>query len=141
MNDKELIDRAAELNLQKAEIEKELDKIKTAIKAIGVGTYNGDRFKAVVTNRVSKTLNQEKALAVTKKLGAKWLIKEVVDEKKLEESLAAGEIDANEFAGCIDTKTTTYTYEYGWRHKRVYHNNILVEESEDASSDEGSDDH
>lgn len=107
MNDKELIDRAAELNLQKAEIEKELDKIKTAIKAGGAGTYNGDKFKAVVTNRVSKTLNQEKALAVTKKLGAKWLIKEVVDEKKLEESLAAGEIEAKEFSGCIDTKTTT----------------------------------
>ena len=107
MTDQELIDRAAELNLRKAEIEQELEKIKTAIKSSGVGTYNGSKYKAVVTNRVSKSLNQEKAMEVVKRIGAKWLIKEVVDEKKLEESLAAGEIEAKECAGCIDTKTTT----------------------------------
>ena len=107
MNDQELIDRAAELNLQKAEIEKELEQIKTAIKAGGVGTYNGSKYKAVVTSRVAKSLNQDKAMEVVKRIGAKWLIKEVVDEKKLEESLAAGEIEAKEFAGCISTKTTT----------------------------------
>lgn len=107
MNDKELIDRAAELNLQKAEIEKELEKIKQAIKSGGEGTYMGNSYKAVVSNRVTKSLNQPKAVEVAKKLGAKWLLTEVVDEKKLEQSLAAGEIEAKEFKDCIISKTTT----------------------------------
>ncbi len=104
---KELIDKAAELNLKKAEIEKELEAIKAEIKAKGVGTYNGDKYKAIVSPRVTKSLDQERALSVVKKLKAKWLIKEIVDEKKLEESLAAGEIEAKAFKDCVITKSST----------------------------------
>jgi hypothetical protein len=43
---------------------------------------------------------------VAKKLNAKWLLKEVVDEDVLEQSLASGEIEAKEFADCIISKST-----------------------------------
>ena len=104
---KSLIDEAAELNEEKKKIEAKLTTIKNKIKSSGEGSYEGAKFKAIVTTRTTRTLNQEKALEAVKRIGAKWLLKEVVDEKKLEESLASGEIDASEFVGCVDTKTTT----------------------------------
>lgn len=42
-----------------------------------------------------------------------------------------------EVPGYIDTKITKYSYKNGWRHKEVWHNNVKVEESEDASPDQG----
>lgn len=101
-----LIDEAGKLSAEKKQIETRLEEIKRQIKANGLGTYDGNSYKAVVTSRTTRTLNQEKAVAVAKKLGAKWLLKEVVDEHVLEQSLASGEIDAKEFTDCVDSKTT-----------------------------------
>ena len=44
--------------------------------------------------------------SLLKELGAKWLLKEVVDTDKLEDSIAAGEVDGSKFADCIDKKET-----------------------------------
>ena len=100
----ELIDKAGQLDAQIKALNSELTEIKNQIKKEGAGSYDGSDYVAVVTTRNTRKLNQEKALAVAKKLNAKWLLKEVVDEEKLEDSLASGELDAKEFAGCIDSK-------------------------------------
>lgn len=103
---KDLIDRAAELNAKKREIEAELEKLKVKLKANGVGTFIGSNYKAVVTERTTRSLDQDKAVKVAKKLNAKWLLKEIVDEDTLEQSLASGELEAKDFADCVISKTT-----------------------------------
>lgn len=103
----DIIDKAGALNVQKKEIEKALSEYNAKIKERGSGTYDGNKFKAIVSVRTSKRLNQQKTLDVIKKLNAKWLLKEVIDEEKLEDAIASGEIDGKEFADCIDVSTTT----------------------------------
>lgn len=103
----ELIDRAAQLNAQKKKIEDELDSIKKKIKANGEGVYAGNKYQAIVTTRTTKSLNQDKAVEVARSLGAKWLLKEVVDEAKLEDSLSSGELPAKAFKNCVVSKNTT----------------------------------
>lgn len=108
-----LIDEAAELNKQYKKIEKELNDMKKVIKEEnGVGSYEGDSYIAVISTKVrQRKLNQQKALEVVKKIGAKWLLTQVVDEEKLEDALATGEIDPKEFADCVDTTyNTTITF-------------------------------
>ena len=100
------IDRAAELNKQITELTKELNDLKADIKSAGEGSSAGEKYVALVKERVMRKLNQEKATEVAKKLGAKWLLKTIVDEEKLEDSLASGELSAEEFVGCVDEKKT-----------------------------------
>ena len=103
-----LIDEAAELNSQKADIEKKLKGKKEEIKANGIGSFEGEKYVAVVAKKVKKrTLNQNKALEVVNRLGAKWLLTQIVDEEKLEDALATGEIDPKEFADCVETSYNT----------------------------------
>jgi len=102
------IDKAAELNLRKADIEKQLKGIKETIKENGEGSYEGTKYIATVSSSVkSRKLNQNKALEVVNKLGAKWLLKSIVDEEKLEDAIASGEIDGKEFKDCIDISYVT----------------------------------
>ena len=98
------IDELAELNKQFNEIKKKLEKAKAKYKEQGEGRYEGSSYSLVVEKRVSQKLNEEKATEVIKELGAKWLLKEVVDTDKLEDSIAVGEVDGSKFADCIDTK-------------------------------------
>lgn len=100
------IDELAELNKQFNEIKKKLDKAKAEYKKQGEGRYEGSSYSLVVEKRVSQKLNEEKATEVIKELGAKWLLKEVVDTDKLEDSIAVGEVDGSKFADCIDKKET-----------------------------------
>lgn len=104
-----LIDEAGELNKQYKKIEKDLNEMKKVIKEEnGEGSYDGDNYVAVISTRVrQRKLNQQKALEVVKRIGAKWLLTQIVDEEKLEEALATGEIDPKEFADCIDTTYNT----------------------------------
>lgn len=101
------IERAYELNKQAQTIKKELDKIKAEIKAQGLGDYDGETCICQVQDRVTSYVNEDKALEVVKKLGAKWLIKETVDTDKLEDAIASGEIDGAEFTDCIIEKHTS----------------------------------
>lgn len=98
-----IIDEAAELNNQYKEIEKKLSDKKKEIKKNGEGSFEGDKYIAVVSQRAKRKFNQDKALEVVKKLNAKWLLKQVVDEEKLEDALATGELDASEFKDCVET--------------------------------------
>lgn len=100
------VDRAAELNKQITELTKELNELKIDIKSTGEGSSDGEKYVAVVKERVTRKLNQEKATEVAKRLGAKWLLKTIVDEEKLEDSLASGELLAEEFVECVDEKKT-----------------------------------
>ena len=100
------IDELAELNKQFNEIKKKLDKAKAEYKEQGEGRYEGSSYSLVVEKRVSQKLNEEKATEVIKKLGAKWLLKEVVDTDKIEDSIAVGEVDGSKFVDCIDKKET-----------------------------------
>ena len=103
-----IIDEAAELNNKYKDIEKQLASKKKEIKENGEGSFEGEKYVATVTKRVKqRKLNQTKALEVVNKLGAKWLLKQVVDEEKLEDALATGEIDAKEFADCVDISYNT----------------------------------
>ena len=103
-----LVDEAAELNNKKALLEKDLKDKKDEIKKSGLGSYEGNKYIATVTSKVrQRKLNQAKALEVVNKLGAKWLLTQVVDEEKLEDAIATGEIDGKEFADCVDTSYNT----------------------------------
>lgn len=103
-----LIDEAAELNNRYKDIEKQLASKKKEIKENGEGSFEGEKYVATVTKRVKqRKLNQTKAFEVVNKLGAKWLLKQVVDEEKLEDALATGEIDAKEFVDCVDISYNT----------------------------------
>ena len=102
------IDELAELNEQYKKLGTRLSDLKKQLKSDGDGTFEGDKYVACVTTRVrQRKLNQDKAIAVINKLGAKWLLKSVVDEEKLEDALAVGELDPKEFADCIDTSYNT----------------------------------
>lgn len=99
-----IIDEAAELNNQCKELSKLLEAKKDKIKVRGEGQFEGDKYVACVTQRVrQRKFNQAKALEVVNRLGAKWLLTQIVDEEKLEDALATGELDAKEFVDCIDT--------------------------------------
>ena len=100
------VDRDAELNKQITELTKELNDLKADIKSAGEGSSAGEKYVAIVKGRATRKLNQEKATEVAKRLGAKWLLKTIVDEEKLEDSLASGELSAEEFVGCVDEKKT-----------------------------------
>lgn len=100
------VEKAYELNEQKKKIEKELDKIKAEIKAQGLGKYEGITAQAIVEERVTTYIDEERALRKVKELGAKWLIKEAVDTDKLEDAIASGELDAKDFAECLKEKHT-----------------------------------
>lgn len=100
------IDLLAKKNEELNSLKKEVDKLKAEVKSQGVGLYEGSEYKAIVEERVSQKLDQEKTLEVVKKLNAKWLLKEVVDEEALEDSIATGEINGAEFADCVIEKKT-----------------------------------
>ena len=100
------IDEVAKANEEYNEAKKKLEKLKAEIKKQGEGNYDGSEYRAIVEKRVSSKLNPEKTLQVVKDLGAKWLLKEVVNEEALEDSIATGEIDATRFTDCMEEKTT-----------------------------------
>lgn len=100
------VERAFELNNEINAKKKELDKIKAEIKAQGFGDYDGETCVAHVEDRVTTYIDEEKALRKVKELGAKWLIKEAVDTDKLEDAIASGELDAKDFAKCLNEKHT-----------------------------------
>lgn len=100
------VERAYQLNIEINEKKKELDKLKAEIKAGGVGVVDGESCQAIVESRITSSINEPKALQKAKDMGAKWLIKEAIDLDALEDAIAAGEIDAKEFADCIIEKTT-----------------------------------
>ena len=105
------VDYVAELNSKFNAIKKELEDYKKKIKASGLKSINGDKYTAIIKPRVSRKLNQAKALEVVKSIGADWLLKEVVDEDKLEDALYQHEVDANLFSDCV-IECTTYAVSF-----------------------------
>lgn len=100
------VDYVAELNNKVTNLKKELDKAKQELKALGKESIDGSNYIATVKPRVTTKLNQEKTLQVVKDIGADWLLKEVVDEDKLNDALYQKELDASLFKDCLDEKTT-----------------------------------
>lgn len=101
-----IIDEAGQLNAEINAKKKDLESLKSQIKALPVGELVGDNFKAVITTRVTKSFNEDLLLQKVKEAGALWLIKETVDLDKLEDSIAMNEIDGSLFIDCIVTKET-----------------------------------
>lgn len=103
-----IVDEAAELNVQYKDIKNKLEAKKDEIKVKGEGKFEGDKYIATVATRVGRRkFNQAKALEVVNRLGAKWLLTQIVDEEKLEDALATGELDAKDFVDCIETSYNT----------------------------------
>lgn len=102
------IDKIAELSALIKEKTTELNKEKSLLKGQGKGTYEGEKYKAVVQERVSTHFKSEEAIKVAKEIGADWLVKtvEVLDEEKLKDALFTKELDASKFADCISESTT-----------------------------------
>ena len=98
------IDELARKNSEYNELGKEINKAKAELKANGVGELEGYEYKAVIKERVTQSLDKDKALKIAKEIGAKWVIREIVDEEALEDSIASGEIDGSKFADCIVEK-------------------------------------
>ena len=100
------VDYVAELNAKVTQLKKELDDAKKELKSLGKESLDGDNYIAVVKPRVTIKLNQERALKVIKDIGADWLLKEVVDEDKLNDALYQKELDASLLTDCLIEKTT-----------------------------------
>ena len=101
-----IIDEAGQLNAEINAKKKNLESLKSKIKALPDDELVGDSFKAVITTRITKSFNEELLLRKVKEAGALWLIKETVDLDKLEDSIAMNEIDGSMFADCIVVKET-----------------------------------
>ena len=108
---KKFIDEIALQNVTfnnlKKEIEATKNELKKYAKSNDLMVLEGTKFMAVISERNKPTLNQEKAVEVVLKAKAKWLLKQVVDEDKLEEAIRSGEIDGALFADCYTTKTSS----------------------------------
>ena len=101
INIESLIDKAGELNATITANKKELDSLKKEIKSKNLSKISGSKYVAEVSERVSTSFDEEKLLTKVKDIGANWLLKEVVDEDRLEESLVKGELEAEQFNDCI----------------------------------------
>ena len=101
-----IIDEAGQLNAEINAKKKNLESLKSKIKALPDDELVGDNFKAVITTRVTKSFNEDLLLQKVKEAGALWLIKETVDLDKLEDSIAMNEIDGSLFIDCIVSKET-----------------------------------
>ena len=108
---KKFIDEIALQNVTfnnlKKEIEATKNELKEYAKSNDLMVLEGTKFMAVISERNKPTLNQEKAVEVVLKAKAKWLLKQIVDEDKLEEAIRSGEIDAKLFVDCYTTKTSS----------------------------------
>ena len=108
---KKFIDEIALQNVTfnnlKKEIEATKNELKEYAKSNDLMVLEGTKFMAVISERNKPTLNQEKAVEVVLKAKAKWLLKQVVDEDKLEEAIRSGEIDGKLFVDCYTTKTSS----------------------------------
>ena len=108
---KKFIDETALQNVTYNNLKKELESAKNELKAYAKDNelveLEGTTFKATISERNKPTLNQEKAVEVVLKAKAKWLLKQIVDEDKLEEAIRSGEIDGKLFADCYTTKTSS----------------------------------
>ena len=108
---KKFIDETALQNVTFNNLKKELEVAKNELKEYAKSNdlmeLEGTTFTATISERNKPTLNQEKAVAVVFKAKAKWLLKQIVDEDKLEEAIRSGEIDGALFADCYTTKTSS----------------------------------
>ena len=108
---KKFIDETALQNVTfnnlKKEIEATKNELKEYAKSNDLMVLEGTKFMAVISERNKPKLNQEKAVEVVLKAKAKWLLKQIVDEDKLEEAIRSGEIDGKLFADCYTTKTSS----------------------------------
>ena len=100
------IDEVYELNKKINELKKQLDEAKKELKANGVGDYTGDKYIACVKDRVKETFNTDKCVDIIKKNKLNWLLKETVDEEKLENDIYNGTVDASLFQDAIETTHT-----------------------------------
>lgn len=108
---KKFIDETALQNVTYNNLKKELESAKNELKAYAKDNdlmeLEGTTFTATISERNKPTLNQEKAVEVVLKAKAKWLLKQIVDEDKLEEAIRSGEIDGKLFVDCYTTKTSS----------------------------------
>lgn len=106
---KKFVDEVAMDNIAFNDLKKKVEGAKAEIKAYAkeqaVSEVDGTTFKATISERNQPKLNQEKAVEIALKAKAKWLLKQVVDEDKLEEAIRSGEIDGALFADCWTNKT------------------------------------
>ena len=100
------VDEVYKLNKKINELKKQLDEAKKELKANGVGDYAGDKYVACVKDRVKETFNTEKCVDIIKKNKLNWLLKETVDEEKLENDIYNGTVDASLFQDAIETTHT-----------------------------------
>ena len=106
INIEELVDKAGELNTTITANKKELDGLKKEIKGKNLSELKGSKYVAEVSERVATSFDEDKLLTKVKEVGANWLLKEVVDEDKLEESIVKGELEAEQFNDCIIEKVS-----------------------------------
>lgn len=101
-----MIDKAGELNATITANKKELEGLKKEIKGKNLSELKGSKYVAEVSERVATSFDEDKLLSKVKDIGANWLLKEVVDEDKLEESIVKGELEAKQFNDCIIEKVS-----------------------------------
>ena len=101
-----MIDRAGELNTTFTANKKELASLKKEIKSKNLSELRGSRYVAEVSERVATSFDEDKLLTKVKEVGANWLLKEIVDEDTLEESIVKGELEAEQFNDCIIEKVS-----------------------------------
>lgn len=108
----ELIDSTYELNKEVNKKTKTLtenkNKIKEFMREYSLDNLPGGSHKALLQEVTKQTMNPERTLLKVDEIGAEWLVDtiRVANIDKLEDSLMKNELDAKDFAECIDTNTS-----------------------------------
>ena len=100
------VDEIYELNKKINSLKKELDEAKKELKSQGIGDYAGNKYVACVKDRVRESFNTDKCVEIIKENNLNWLLKETVDEEKLENDIYNGVVDASLFQDAIETTHT-----------------------------------
>ena len=100
------VDEVYELNKKINSLKKELDEAKKELKSQGIGDYVGNKYVACVKDRVRESFNTDKCVEIIKKNNLNWLLKETVDEERLENDIYNGVVDASLFQDAIETTHT-----------------------------------
>ena len=109
----QLVDKLGNLNKRVKLLQAELESGKNDIKDNSGWDekIEGDKWIANISTRHITKFDIERATKVCQEYELDWLLKTVVDEKKLEDAIAGGEVNSDLFENCIsETKTKMVTF-------------------------------
>ena len=105
------VDEIYEINKKINSLKKELDEAKKELKSQGIGDYVGNKYVACVKDRVRESFNTDKCVEIIKENNLNWLLKETVDEEKLENDIVKLNLQIDKLINSI-AESNEFTLKY-----------------------------